>query len=215
MKELSNVTLVGIDCVDLERLQVAADISTKEIKFGAVKLLSSIESDDPRVIKIPKIKTVEGYSDFMIKKLDNYVDTEFALIFQYDGFILNPEAWEDSFLKYDYIGAPWYHLGPLRVGNGGFSLRSKRLLSWLAKNWHQIKKRIHPEDVYISRYARVFLEKVGIVFADEGVASRFSKEGNVIFLNLYFDSLLDFELCLQERSSLIRQIVFILQLFVS
>ena len=40
MLELKNVTLIGIDCLDLERLQLACDISTQEITFGSVKLLS-------------------------------------------------------------------------------------------------------------------------------------------------------------------------------
>ena len=55
MKILNNVTLVGIDCVDLKRLQLVADISTKEITFAKVKLLTSIKSSDSRVINIKKI----------------------------------------------------------------------------------------------------------------------------------------------------------------
>jgi hypothetical protein len=178
MRVFSNITLIGIDCVDLKRLQLAADISTKEITFGAVKLLTSIKSDDPRVIQIPPIKSKKAYSEFIIKKLDKYIDTEFALIFQYDGFILNPDAWTDEFLKYDYIGAPWYHLGDLRVGNGGFSLRSKKLIHWFANNWHRVKARIDPEDVFISRFARPCLEKEGMVFAPESIATIFSIEGS-------------------------------------
>ncbi len=46
MLTLKNITLLGLDCVDLERLKIARDICTKDIEFGAVKLLSSIESDD-------------------------------------------------------------------------------------------------------------------------------------------------------------------------
>lgn len=178
MLELPNVTLIGIDCLDLNRLQLACDISTKEIKFGKVKLLSSIESEDKRVVAIEKISSTEEYSLFMIKELDKHIDTEFAIIFQYDGFILNTKAWSNEFLKYDYIGAPWYHLGDLRVGNGGFSLRSKKLIDWLAKNYDKIDAKIHPEDVFISRFARPMLEKDGLVFADEKTASLFSKEGN-------------------------------------
>ena len=60
-KELSNITLIGIDCVDLKRLQLAADISTKDISFGKVKLLTSIKSDDPRVIQIPHINSTKKY----------------------------------------------------------------------------------------------------------------------------------------------------------
>lgn len=53
-----------------------------------------------------------------------------------DGFPINPSLWNTEWLKYDYIGAPWGHrgcatapiLGTNRVGNGGFSLRSRKLL---------------------------------------------------------------------------------------
>jgi ASC-1-like (ASCH) protein len=176
--ELPNVTLIGVDCVNLERLQLAADISTKDINFGAVKLLTSIKSDDHRVIEIPHINSTKKYSKFMIKELYKYIDTEFVLVFQYDGFVLNASAWSDSFLQYDYIGGPWYHLGDLRVGNGGFSLRSKKLIDWLGHNWRKVNAHIHPEDVYISKFARPHLEKEGMKFAPEEVALDFSIDGD-------------------------------------
>lgn len=177
-KIISNVTLIGIDCVDLERLKLVADISTKGISFGSVKLLSSIKSDDSRVVFIPPIRSAKEYSDFMIKDLHKYIDTDFALIIQWDGFVLNPIGWSDEFLKYDYIGANWYHLGNLHVGNGGFSLRSKKLINWLANNWKQVGTRIHPEDVFISKFARPFVEKEGMKFAPEDIAKKFAIEGN-------------------------------------
>jgi len=175
---LPNVTLIGVDCIDLKRLQLAAEISCKDIDFGGVKLLTSIESNDPRVVKIPNIDSIKKYSNFMIKELYKYVDTEFILVFQYDGFVLNAKAWSDSFLEYDYIGSPWYHIGDLRVGNGGFSLRSKKLLTWLGNNWRRVGSNVHPEDVYISRFARPYLEENGMKFATEEVASKFGMEGN-------------------------------------
>ena len=172
------VTLIGVDCVDIARLQAAADICEKELSFGSVKLLSSISSDDPRVIAISPIRSTKEYSEFCIKQMATYIDTRFAIVFQYDGFILNPAAWDDDFLNYDYIGAPWYHLRALRVGNGGFSLRSKRLLDFVATQYHTIGGTLDPEDVWLSETARPTLEKAGMTFAPEDVAARFSKEGN-------------------------------------
>lgn len=174
---LPNITLVGVDCIDLKRLQLAAEISCKDIEFGAVKLLTSVSSDDPRVVKISKIKSVKAYSDFMIKDLYKYIDTEFSLVFQHDGFVLNASAWTDEFLKYDYIGSVWDHLGDLKVGNGGFSLRSKRLLDWVGKNYKKVDAHIHPEDVFIAKFARPFLEQNGMQFAPVQVADKFSMEG--------------------------------------
>lgn len=177
-KKLSNITLIGIDCVNLERLKIAADICQKFFLFGGVKLLSSIPDNDPHIVKIPKIKSTVEYSEFCIKEMWKYVETDFALVFQYDGFILNPSAWTDKFLNYDYIGAPWYCPGAPRVGNGGFSLRSKRLLNFISQNCNKIGGAFSPEDLWICETARPFLEKAGMRFAPEEIASHFSKEGN-------------------------------------
>lgn len=45
----------------------------------------------------------------MVKLLDSYIETPHVLVVQYDGFILNPDAWTDEFLEYDYVGAPWWY----------------------------------------------------------------------------------------------------------
>lgn len=176
MLQLKNVTLLGLDCIDLDRLKIARDICVKDIEFGAIKLLSSIESDDKNVIKIDKVGSIEAYSEFMIKKLNDYVDTEFVLIFQYDGFILSADNWQDEFLNYDYIGCPWigyFNENPdYNVGNGGFTLRSKKLLDILA-NDEQIKLG-EPEDSLICRQYREYLEQKGIKFAPEEIAGKFA-----------------------------------------
>jgi hypothetical protein len=63
----------------------------------------------------------------------------------------------------------------MNVGNGGFSLRSKKL--------HQVLKRLpgistlYPEDHRICRTYRPQLERLGIRFAPEQLARRFSIEG--------------------------------------
>lgn len=190
--KLPQVTLVGIDCLDLERLQVVIDLCEKEIEFGQVKILTSINSNDKRVIEIPKIKSTKEYSDFCIGRLNDYIDTDFVLIVQYDGFILNPQSWDDKFLKYDYIGSPWLVagwsvekydfpkelMGTKIVGNGGFSLRSKKFLeisSKLSKENLIINK--HPEDVSLCVWNRNLLEENGIKFAPSKVAELFGVEG--------------------------------------
>ena len=192
MFNLPEVTLIGIDCLDVVRLQLAFDISTKDINFGAVKLLTSIPTDDLRAIKIEPLLSIDAYSDFCLRDLYKYVDTPYTLIIQYDGFILNTKEWSDDFLKYDYIGAPFLisdwtkekHgvpdnlLGNLLVGNGGFSLRSKKLLdltSELAKN--NLIKTDEAEDWTQCYTYRELLEEKGIKFASVAVAENFSFEG--------------------------------------
>jgi predicted nucleotidyltransferase len=188
-RTLSNVTLLGIDCVNVERLAVAMDASEKGIQFGAVKLLTSLSTTDPRRIEIPHIATIEDFSRFCIADLHAYVDTDYVLLVQYDGFVLNPESWTEEFLHYDYIGAPWPvgtwktdHFpkewnGTWRVGNGGFSLRSKKFLDSSARLAQEGKiEKYNPEDVALCVWYRSLLEKEGMQFAPVDIAMRFSIE---------------------------------------
>lgn len=203
MIQLPSVTLLGIDCVDVARLQLALDICEKEVMFGAVKLLTSLPTDDVRKVAITPLGTIEAYSQFCLTELHRYVDTPHVLVVQHDGFILNPAAWDDAWLQYDYIGAPiqigdWTidrHgvpqslNGSLVVGNGGFSLRSKKLLSLtaeLAARGDFILS--EPEDWAQCYTERAKLETYGIRFAPAEVAERFSFEGRSNEYYQYKDS---------------------------
>jgi uncharacterized protein DUF5672 len=93
---------------------------------------------------------------------------------QYDGFILNPDCWSADFQRYDYIGARWPFDDGRAVGNGGFSLRSKRLLRALQDPQFAP---VDPEDMAICRaYRPVLEERYGIRFAPEEIADRFAFE---------------------------------------
>jgi Protein of unknown function (DUF5672) len=183
MRELPEVTLIGIDCVDIERLLHAAAICQRAIQFGDVRMLTSIPHAHPSVVPIAPIRSREEYSSFMIKRINSYVDTPYALVIQYDGFILNPDAWRDEYLEYDYIGAPWDELEDgWIVGNGGFSLRSKRLLELLQRDAEIMDPTAldppdAPEDWYICVMIREYLEAHGIRFAPVDLARQFSLEG--------------------------------------
>lgn len=192
-RTLDTVTLLGVDCLDITRLKLVVDICQERFTFGAVKLLTSL--DKPNVsntVLIPVITSIEAYSEFIIKDLDAYVDTPHVLLVQYDGFILNPRAWTNEFLQYDYIGAPWladqisvekYNfpkelLGKYIVGNGGFSLRSKKFLSLCAKLAKSgTFETHHPEDTVLCVEHRALLEEKGIKFAPVELAKKFSYEG--------------------------------------
>ena len=101
------------------------------------------------------------------------VKTEFALIVQDDGWILNPENCTDNYLEYDYIGAP-IHLAKIKeirttkehwcrgfewtkeindpekiitnVQNGGFSLRSMKMMRTLCE--YNISIEIPPPSLF-------------------------------------------------------------------
>lgn len=124
--------------------------------------------------RIDRLHSRADYSAFMLRNLAQYIRTPHALCIQWDGFVLNGEAWDPAFLDYDYIGAPWPHFQDgHNVGNGGFSLRSRRLLDACRGLPFDEKE---PEDVLISRRCRRDLEVQGLRFAPESVARSFSYE---------------------------------------
>lgn len=148
-----------------------------KIDFFDVKFFSTF-SLDLAGVKNYKIeqKSHAQYSSFCITELVKHVDSEFCLVFQYDGFVLNPNCWTDDFFNFDYIGAPWplNQVGDnsLRVGNGGFSLRSKKFL----ENSSKLPKSQFFEDAYILIKNRSFIMNSGIKLAPLEVARRFSIE---------------------------------------
>jgi hypothetical protein len=161
---LPDVTLIGVDSIHPELLMKAAYISQRNINFGAVKLITD-----------KKINSRQQYCDFIIKEVYKYVDTKFMLIIQHDGYVLNCKAWDEKFLDYDYIGATWWFKDNKNVGNGGFSLRSKKLMEIVAKD--DTIKETFPEDCCLCRTYRKYLEeKYNIIFAPEEIANRFSIE---------------------------------------
>lgn len=161
---LLDVTLFGIDHKNAKMLLRAAEISTRDIEFGAVKMITDNVVDGR-----------EQYSQFCIKSMNEYIETSHVLIIHPDGYVLNWKAWNNDWLQYDYIGATWGYKDNKNVGNGGFSLRSKKLLDILATD--DAINDFHPEDDKICRKYRPYLEeKYGIKFAPEEVANVFSIE---------------------------------------
>jgi len=176
-RKLANITLLGVDH-NMERLKKAFEICEYYFDFAEKKLITTTDTEmvtDTGVQIINKeIDSIEAYSHFMIKELNDYVQTDYVLIVHHDGFILNPDAWTDEFLQYDYIGAPWRYKDDKNVGNGGFSLRSKKLLELLANDPYILDT--HPEDDRICRMYGDYLKSKGIRFAPEELAKKFSIE---------------------------------------
>jgi hypothetical protein len=112
-----------------------------------------------------------------LKDLFRHIETDFVQVVQWDGYVTNAEGWSDEFLAFDYIGARWWFAEEGRnVGNGGFSLRSRKLLRALQDS--DIEGR-HPEDKVICLEYRELLEnRHGIRVAPGSIADRYSFEGN-------------------------------------
>ena len=137
---LKNVTLVAVSSIMIEETIYALLQSMKGVEYFDVILISHERPanlpDNINFKKCNNLKSISDYNKFILFNLSGYMNSDFALIVQHDGYVINPEIWDDNFLQYDYIGAPWkkniyfdFFGSNIRVGNGGFSLRSKKLLS--------------------------------------------------------------------------------------
>lgn len=176
-KIIHSVTLVCVDCHNYNGAVKALKKSMEQCEFASVKLLTDIDIkvEGIEVVKIDTIKSKEQYSEFIIKKLNYFFQTQFVLVCQHDGYVLDGNCWDDGFLKYDYIGAPWLYIDGKNVGNGGFSLRSKTLQHALAVD--SFISATDPEDQAIGRLYRDYLiKKYDIKFPSEELADKFSFE---------------------------------------
>jgi len=177
--KLPEVTLVAVTSVALEATVRALTASLDQAEFGKALLLSDRlprTALDPRIQwrEIHPLKTRSDYSRFLLRELVDHITTSHALCVQWDGYVLDGKAWNRVFLDYDYIGAIWPHFRDgWNVGNGGFSLRSRRLLRATADLAYDTAQ---PEDVFICRTLRTALEQAGIRFAPEAVAKLFAYE---------------------------------------
>ncbi len=179
MLKLPNVTLIMMTGKDLEKHQEILELSSKGIEFG-----------EKKVIFMPSIKNINDWNYSIIYDLPNYIATDFCILIHPDGYVVNPHLWNDEWLTYDYIGAPW----PLpsddysyrdecgnivRVGNS-VSLRSKKLMQRVAKfPWREYYGNTN-EDGFISVHHHDELTKEGYRFADINVAKYFSKEHTIL-----------------------------------
>lgn len=197
MLTLPTVSLVAVSGIDPDGALKALRLSMRGVRYKEAVLVSHREPQaDMTGITFKKCapgdlastdpKNKDDYSYFMAYRLHEYVEGDFALIVHNDAYVLRPEKWEPAFLDYDYIGAPWppgVHFTPegvnVRVGNGGFSLRSKRLLRILVDlgiPFSDSGTGFYNEDGIICVHHRKALEDAGMRFAPPDIAARFSHE---------------------------------------
>lgn len=147
--QLPDVTLFMADSVNPESSIKVIEHCKRMVDFGDVKLLTHKELGYEHEVKIPELKSLIGYSIFMLTKAHKYFDTKFALTIQRDGWILNPQSWDNRWLDNHYT-APLFQQYDV-CGSGGFSLRSKKIMEYAAKvtpEWdftdehaHELQKR--------------------------------------------------------------------------
>lgn len=189
--QLPDVTLVAVACTKVDETISALRKSMEGIAFSRSILITHEPHDlaalGIEVIQIERLD-YKAYNHFVAYRLGTYITTGFALLVQNDGYVLRPHKWDSMFLNYDYIGAPWppnMHFTEdgtnVRVGNGGFTLRSAKMLSILNDlnlPFTDNGTGFFHEDGLICVYHRKALEAAGIRFAPVEVAGRFSHESD-------------------------------------
>jgi len=179
MLNLSNVTLLCVETRDPELAHWAIDRCLVGTHFAKVVLITNLDlvkkkRSDIEYAQAPPIATTKDYSNLLLTGIDQYVVGSHALVIQWDSFITHPNLWRNEFMDYDYIGPVWPHHPDTPVGNGGFSLRSVKLLQAIKRPGF-IKR--HPEDYCICADNKDFLEKeCDIQFAPSEVAEQFAVE---------------------------------------
>lgn len=176
---LPNVSLVAVTDIHISEHVSAIEKSSEGIEWGASMLIS------------PTLGSIDAWNKFIIYELHKHISTEFVMLIHADGYVVNPERWQDRFLDYDYIGAPWplpadsySYRSPegelVRVGNS-VSIRSKKILELPSKlnlEWKEYYGNTN-EDGFLCVHNKHVLESNGIRFAPLDVAKHFSKEHDI------------------------------------
>jgi Protein of unknown function (DUF5672) len=182
MLNLPDVTLCCVDAKNHILALRGLNRCRSDIRFARTIFLTDAMPADVRipadiaVIPVGPITSHEAYSRIILKDLYAHVTTSHALIVQWDGYVAHSGAWTDEFLEADYLGAPWPDRnGGYTVGNGGFSLRSRKLLEALQDDSFPLLT--NTEDVTICGHHRSRLEfEFAISFGSVDLAQRFSFE---------------------------------------
>ena len=184
---IPTIDLVSVACTKVSETIEAMKRCQSQMKFNRSILFTNedVEVGGVDVVKIDKLD-YKGYNEFVAKDLYQYVSSDFVLLAQNDGYVVDGSLWKEEFLKYDYIGAPWpsqTHFTKenkeVRVGNGGFSIRSRKLLrapTALGLEFTDMGTGFWHEDGFLCVHRRKELEDYGIKFAPVEVAAQFSTE---------------------------------------
>ena len=207
MKTKIPADLVTINCNNVEEGIKALNFSSRDIEFENIILFTDKNvKGDFNKIDIDEIKGVSQYNDFILN-LNQFINSQYVLIVQDDGHVLSPEKWTNDFLNYDYIGAPWpnnkkwnkrwdkyekkyrdkikQHSKENRIGNGGFSLRSKKFLEYSSIF---SSTEILAEDIFLNLYNYDLAIDFDIKYPDLDLAINFSYETTLVGRNLRKES---------------------------
>lgn len=203
--DLKEVTLVLVSGIEKRKSLYALWRSGIGINFNSTIFVTDMELETRiKGITIEStqgfvLDSIDAYSKYCVYHLGTKIKSKYALLVQADGYIIHRHKWNANFLQYDYIGSPWKlsdsaYIDPFgnhqRVGNGGFSLRSKRLLDIPNSSpvqWEVNKGEFYKhmnvgsqaEDGIICVHNRHIYEAEGIQFAPLEIALKFGFENRV------------------------------------
>lgn len=180
--DFSNTTLVMIDGTgtSFDENEKIINQMSKICNFFSIKhfTVSKTNSNISEIIFLKNNLSYEDYQRFCIFEVNKHITTDFAFYMQSDGFIINPTLFDREYFEYDYIGSPWpkktfsesqtEHL----VGNGGFSLRSKKFLNLCAN----IPQTNINEDFLLCVIFKEYFINNGCKFAPAQLAKKFGLE---------------------------------------
>ena len=148
--KILDITALIINVGEIEPCVKALDNTVETIKgyfdFKHYVILTDkdITHDRYEIKKVPEMNR-DQYNLFCIQNLWKYVETPHFLMLHTDGFIIHPELWNDKWLEYDYIAAPWMDG---KIGGGGFSLRSVKLAYEVSRNFKETKPKYNEDGYY-------------------------------------------------------------------
>lgn len=178
---LPGVTLVLVDCVAPALSRLAIEDTLCQIRPAAALFVGSPRLANADVGGVPmrwlpdRLDSLDRAMNALWYRVPPEVETSHLLVIQWDGWVLDGSLWEPEWLDADYIGAPWWWHPDKRVGNGGFSLRSTRLMRFLAAHSDKFPVAAIEDDALCRQY-RPALEAEGFRWAPEEIAMRFSFE---------------------------------------
>jgi hypothetical protein len=178
MQKIAIGVVIADTYPDKQVARFAIERTLSELPVHECLLLSdSCFVSGARHIAIDPLANLSSYNELILDRLPAWADCDAHLIIQWDGFVMDGRRWRAEFLSYDYIGAPWPHMGGV-VGAGGFSLRSQRLIGALR---HLRQQEAEPdidtaEDLQICFKYRATLEALALRIAGTELASAFAFE---------------------------------------
>jgi hypothetical protein len=185
MKKIT-VAIAGNNNHDMMKFSIETTLKNLPEWEDVVVLSDRPVVDYGQFVQLPDNFGKDEYNQLCLKGLYQHIKTDFVLVIQHDGMAVNREHWNNDFYNYDYIGPAWpdrFHwIDPTeRVGNGGFSFRSLKLLAALQDPAIVASPgpRTSNEDAVICQGFSGYLKgKYAIDYAPVALADQFGHEWN-------------------------------------